>query len=113
MAEAQQDPERRRFYRERRRLTCELQVLGARYSGVLLDLSPTGLFVQTNVEPPTGTSLRVVVRAPLGESWEIDANVVRRRRVHRDAVSVKPPGLGLSIISAPEGYYQFLASLTR
>jgi hypothetical protein len=45
MAESQQDPERRRFDRERRRLTCEIQVLGERYSGVLLDLSPGGLFV--------------------------------------------------------------------
>ena len=39
----------KRSKRVKRRITCELVIEGKRYSGIMLDVSATGMFVQTAV----------------------------------------------------------------
>ena len=50
------DRGRRAYSRERRRLSCAFRAEGADHKGVVLDLSPRGLFVQTTATPELTTA---------------------------------------------------------
>ena len=51
--------EKRREFRTKKRLVCTLDVLGDRHTGIILDVSPRGLFVQTSAKPSPGTEIKV------------------------------------------------------
>jgi hypothetical protein len=51
--------ERRRAERIKQRLTCELIIGDRRHPGIVLDISETGLFVQTSASPPPGERARL------------------------------------------------------
>ena len=70
---------KRRAERIRRRVTCELQLGGRSYRGIVLDLSETGVFVQTEATPPPGARLRIKLHAAGGIEFEVDATVARRQ----------------------------------
>ena len=111
MAESDRAQERRTFGRRNRRLSCEIAVLGERHSAVVLDMSTKGLFLRTNAAPPPGTDLEIIVRRAGGEVWEIYARVARGGGGDRNAPLLSSRGLGVTIVSAPKGYYDFLTSL--
>lgn len=100
----------RKAQRTTRHTSCELDVGGKTFTGVIVDLSATGLFVRTNMQPAEGTPVRVVMRRPGGEVWEIQACVARTtgRRV-----TTPRRGLGLEIEEAPHAYHVFVSTLPR
>jgi hypothetical protein len=102
-----------RFQREKFRLICEVLVLGERHSGIVTDLSASGLFVRTSKIPLQGTTLRVRIEKDDGDPIEIDARVIRTHKASLHHTTEVPRGLGLQIVSAPERYFQLLASLTE
>src|SRR4030095_2364677 len=69
---------RRRAQRIKRRVTCELKLAGRSYRGIVLDLSETGVFVQTEASPAGNERLRIKFHAPDGGEFEVDATVARR-----------------------------------
>jgi PilZ domain len=94
--------------RARKRVPCELLVSGRRHSGIVLNVSRGGLFVQANVGVRPGEEVRV----DLGQgNGEIRARVVWNRMVPPSMRGVCFGGIGLEIRSAPDGYYEFLATL--
>ena len=103
--------ERRGAERRSRRLSCEVWVSGRRHSAVVLDLSVGGLLLRTGTDPPPGTPLEVIVRRAGGEVWKITARVARNRRSDEDVPMISARGLGVEIVSAPKGFYEFLNSL--
>ncbi len=98
--------------RTRRRIPCELNFGGSRYSGLVLDLSPTGLFIQTSAKLRHGDWVDVEVRLP-GEKQPVPlaAQVVRRKAVPPRLLTVAQGGVGLRIRSAPESYFVYLAEI--
>jgi hypothetical protein len=102
-----------RFAREKFRLVCEVLVLGERHSGIVTDLSASGLFVRTSKIPPQGTTLHVRIDQEGGDPIEIDARVIRTHKASLHHTTEVPRGLGLHIVSAPESYFHFLAALTE
>ena len=40
--------------RKKKRISCEIISSNSRYTGIVIDISATGLFVQTNVKPAPG-----------------------------------------------------------
>ena len=80
--------ERRKVERLKQRLTCELVMGDRRHPGIVLDVSPTGLFVQTSASPPPGERVRVKLRCPGRAEVEVVASVARRYVVPRRLVSV-------------------------
>jgi hypothetical protein len=46
--------QRRRAERIKQRLTCELIIGDRRHPGIVLDISETGIFMQTSASPPPG-----------------------------------------------------------
>jgi hypothetical protein len=113
MAASDRAQERRGLERRNRRLSCEIAVLGKRHSAVVLDMSSEGLFLRTHVTPPPGTDLEVIVRRAGGEAWKICARVARAGGDGRNAALLSSRGLGVTIVSAPKGFYDFLASLAE
>ena len=101
--------DRRVAKRARRRLTCELRFEGKRAGGIVLDVSETGLFVQTAATPQPGTVVELLLNSHAGlPAMRIRARVARQKRVDKRLVYIEANGLGLQILDAPEVYYRDL-----
>jgi hypothetical protein len=66
-------------------------------AGHVMDLSETGLFLETALPLPTGTVVRLM---PLGSAGEIVPEVYARvmRSIDYDPTSLDPPGMGLMFV---------------
>ncbi len=104
--------DRRRAKRMKKRLGCSLQIDGRHHSGVVLDVSATGLFVQTNAKPDPGTPVSFEISIP-GSPRPLffQAVVARQKIVPPQLLTVAQGGLGLLIQNAPEDWYAFIASV--
>jgi hypothetical protein len=90
---------RRGAKREKRRATCELKIAGQPASGILIDISDSGLFVQTNAMATPGTEVAVRILGNAGApDQHFDTVVARVKRVPSELLSVAPGGLGLKIV---------------
>ena len=98
--------ERRKAERLKQRLTCELVIADRCHAGIVVDISRTGLFVETSVSPPPGEKVRVKLRPSDGADVEVEASVARRYLVPRRLESVARGGIGLRIESASDDYLE-------
>lgn len=97
---------RRKQERKRQRLPCEVRVGTSSHSGIILDLSPGGLFVQTKATPVSGTHVEIEIQATNScPGLSVKARVVRQQRIPHHLASLRPPGIGLEITQAPLEYY--------
>jgi hypothetical protein len=99
---------KRRAERIKRRITCELLLAGRSYRGIVLDLSATGIFVQTEATPGPGERMRIRFHTATGEEFEADAAVARRQVVPRELAGVVRGGLGLRVERPPEAYFRLI-----
>ena len=85
------------------------------YSGIVLDVSRTGLFVQTGAaNSQMGDEVEVTLRRRGPEpSIALKAQVVWQRRVPPQFRTIAEGGLGLQIRYAPEPYYRLLLEAAR
>jgi Tfp pilus assembly protein PilZ len=98
--------------RFKKRIPCRLKVGGNPHAGMALNLSKSGLFVQTSAGPPRGTS--VVVDLDVADDEQtisVEARVVWRRVVAPHLRTISQAGVGLRIESAPEAYYHYLSGV--
>ena len=95
--------------RHKRRMTCELRYDGRKARGIVLDLSSSGLFVQTSARPAPGTIFHLMLEAR-GDTPELDlrVRVARQRRTEPRLAALVPPGLGLQILDAPTAYFDLV-----
>jgi hypothetical protein len=95
--------------RHKRRMTCELRYEGRKASGIVLDLSASGLFVQTSARLDPGSVLQLILEAR-GDTAEMDlrVRVARQRRTEPRLAALVPPGLGLQILDAPGAYFDLI-----
>lgn len=102
MAEAASRSERRHKRRVRRRIPCELITAERRFTGIVLDVSVDGLFVQTSAVMPAGTSVHVRVSAtPQSPAMMFEARVARSKRVPPQLVAAASGGVGLRVVRPP------------
>lgn len=101
--------ERRRGPRQKRRVTCEIETEAGRHRGIVLDVAPRGLFVQTDATLDLGARAQLCLRVD-GEEIGLETRVARKRVVPRQLASVASGGLGLRIEGAPESYFRLLGS---
>jgi len=93
-----------------KRIPCKLNGSRSSFSGLILDVSRTGLFVQTSAGGRAGEEVRIPLAGQDSENpIVLDAQVVWHRRVPQQLRSVVEGGLGLQIRYAPEPYYLMLA----
>ena len=101
----------RRMPRTKKRLSCRVTVNQQRYSGIVLDVSATGMFVQTSVTPTPGTQVTLDVQLPNGDKLQLCAVVARRRNVPAHLKSIAQGGVGLCLEAAPEEYFRLIKEL--
>ncbi len=99
---------KQRAQRIKRRVTCELALGGRAYRGIVLDLSETGVFVQTEATPGPRESVRIKFHAPDGSEFEVDASVARRQVAPPQLSTVVRGGLGLRVEHPPEAYFRLI-----
>ena len=103
--------ERRRNPRDKHRVSCQFACAGSAGSGFVTDLSPRGLFVQSNTLPAEASAIRLILRDPSLGEIHCDGKVARKRAIHRSAAVVRAGGFGVELARAPESYYALLESL--
>jgi Tfp pilus assembly protein PilZ len=98
--------------RSKMRIACTLHLEGSLHSGMVLDVSAGGLFVQTNASPAPGTPLRLELRVPgLSEPLDMAATVARKRIVPPRLRALLKGGIGIQLENAPEEFYAMIAKL--
>ncbi len=103
---------RRGLPRTKMRIACTLHLEESRHSGMVLDVSASGLFVQTNASPAPGTPLRLELRVPgLSEPIEMQATVARKRIVPPRLRTLLKGGIGIHLENPPEEYFTMIAKL--
>ncbi len=101
--------QRRAAKRFRRRMACELIADGRPQRAIVLDVSSTGMFVQTSTRLVPGTPVDLQLRFEANdEPIAIRARVVRHRAVPANLTSIAQGGIGLRIVDAPPSFYERL-----
>lgn len=95
--------------RIRRRLACEIKADGRQQRAIVLDLSRTGLFVQTSARLTPGTTVELWLQFESHpEPVMVRAAVARQKAVPSNLTSVAQGGVGLRILDAPRKYYDLI-----
>lgn len=95
-------------------MACTLEVKGRRHSGIVLDISRNGMFIQTNAKPDPGTPVTVELNAPGSKhSLVLRAIVARKKLVPPQLVTVAHGGLGLHVDDAPPAFLTLLGDRKR
>jgi Tfp pilus assembly protein PilZ len=103
-------PEHRNTQRIRKRLSCELEFEERRYSGIVLDISEQGLFVQTSAKPKLGVRVHLRLRMHGVGTCELMARVARLKLVPPQLKSVANGGIGLFIEMPTPELDRFIAA---
>ncbi len=97
-----------------KRMPCSIETRDQRHTGLVLNVSQGGLFVQTNAAPGRGEAVELELNAPEAErSIPVQGKVVWQRVVPHQLRSMARGGVGLRIQNAPESYYVLLARWMR
>ena len=99
--------------RYRKRLPCRLEVPNGAYSGMVLNLSRGGLFVQTSAAASPGEAVHLDLSLGDADAVGLDTRVVWRRVVAPHLRSVSQGGMGVHIQYANDAYFGFVARLAE
>jgi hypothetical protein len=100
--------------RTKRRMACRLIVGSQRFSGVVLDFSSTGIFVQTTAKPSPRDPVTIELSMPgQREPIRLESEVARVFMVPAQLITVAQGGVGLRIRNAPESFFALLEKLQR
>jgi len=100
------------FERKRRQMPCTLTLDGRNHGGLILDVSPGGLYIQSSAKIKPGDRLEIQMTIPGMEGrHRLEVEVVRKVVVPARLLKVARGGVGVRITNAPEAYYQFMDEL--
>ena len=99
--------------RKKKRLSCEIISNGSRYIGIALDVSATGLFIQTNVKPNPGSLVELRISLPEVDTPVVmEARVARKKIVPPELLTLVHGGVGLALPQPDEAYLDFVAKIS-
>jgi hypothetical protein len=91
--------DKRRHTRHPRRICCEIWIQGVRTSGIVKDVSRSGLFVHTRARAIPGAALTVVIPSAEGRTEiRIRGRVVRAERIRAHLAMQSAAGIGIEVI---------------
>ena len=100
------------FERKRRQMPCTLTLDGRNHGGLILDVSPGGLYIQSSAKIKPGDQIEIQMTIPgVDGRHQLQVEVVRKVVVPARLLKVARGGVGVRIINAPEAYYQFMDEL--
>lgn len=98
--------------RVKKRLPCTLQLADGRRSGLILNLSQRGMFIQTSLPAEPGTLMEVDFWDPSrGQPIALQAAVVWRQRVSPRMTGINQSGMGMRIPLPPAPYDELVAEI--
>jgi len=98
--------------RHRRRITCGLTIGSVRRPAMVLNLSRSGVFVQTTQKPRRGERVTVDLSLPgASRSIELSGDVVWRRDVASRFSSFGAGGVGIRLLGPADDYLRFVGGL--
>ncbi len=103
--------EKRLFRREKRRMACKFELDGHVCNGIVSDVSPRGMFINTTSQPTPGAEIEITLFEDRNGEMLLRCRVARLRKSHRSAVSVIPSGFGVEVDYAPEGFFELLVEM--
>ena len=92
-------------------MPCRLSVPSGSYSGMVLNVSRGGLFVQTSAGASPGDAVHLDLAVDEAQPVPVDARVVWRRVVAPHLRTVSTGGIGVHIQYASDAYFGFVACL--
>jgi len=93
-------------------MACRLVLGRQRFSGLVLDLSASGIFVQTTAKPRPRDPVTIDLNVPgHREPIRLEAHVARLFVVPAQLATVAQGGVGLRILNAPEAFFQLLRQI--
>jgi len=100
--------------RVKKRLPCTLGHADRHQTGLILNLSQGGLFVQTNMPAEPGSLIDIGFRDPSGEA-DIDLHgaVIWRRRVSSRMTGRTESGMGVRLLGGTPAYAELLTAFLR
>ena len=99
--------------RYRKRLPCRLRVPSGKHSGMVLNLSRSGMFVQTGAAVSPGDAVHLDLAVGDEGTVGVDARVVWRRQVAPHLRTVSTGGMGVHIQYASDVYFGLVARLAE
>jgi Tfp pilus assembly protein PilZ len=97
-----------------KRLPCKVKLGDTQYAGMVMNLSRSGLFVQTGAVAAPGAVVDVSIAAPSSKAAiALSARIVWKRMVPASLRATLAAGFGVAIESAPDAYYAFLDAVAR
>ena len=100
------------FERKRRQMPCTLTLDGRNHGGLILDVSPGGLYIQSSAKIKPGDQIEIQMTIPGIEGrHQLQVEVVRKVIVPSQLIKVARGGVGVRIVNAPEAYYKFMDAL--
>ncbi len=102
---------KRVFERSSCRIPCEVCIQGEVHRGFVLNMSASGIFMQTNSSAANGCEATISIRPTRCDTISISAVVVRSRKGHRSVTAIQTKGIGFAIKNAPEAYFALIADL--
>lgn len=82
--------------------------MGRVHRGIVLDISATGVFVQSEAGLAPGDRVRLRFRPPESGEFEVDARVARRQVAPAQLATVVRGGLGLRVHAPPPAYFELI-----
>jgi hypothetical protein len=76
---------------------------------MILDVSASGLFIQTSAAHPPGTRVSIDLNLATGGQLVLQGSVARRKMVPARLRSVETGGIGVRLDYAPEEFFQLIA----
>ena len=100
--------ERREYFRISRRIPCALLAGGRRHEGVVRDISPGNLVVQTAAELPAGAPVVVSLEMPGDGMTLLQASVRERRAVARSITACTWADTVLRVDAPPAAWLRWV-----
>jgi hypothetical protein len=99
--------------RSKKRLSCDVDTGGGVYKGIAIDLSASGLFVQTNAKPDPGGRVTLRMRVPgCAEDVSMTGRVARLKLVPTALLTVAQGGVGVALDDPPKAYLDYVADMS-
>ena len=96
--------------RRKRRIPCTLWVGEREHTALVLDLSPSGLFIQTHARTQRGERLRLQLSHE-NTAIELRIEVVRMKQVPPNLLAAARGGIGARIVEAAPAYQALMKQL--
>lgn len=103
--------DKRQFRREKRRMACRFELDGHVCNGIVSDLSPRGMFINSTKHPTPGSEMEIILFEDFPGEISLHCRIARLRKSHSTAAAVIPAGFGVEIDYAPEAFFELLVEI--